>query len=122
MTDPAHDNEDFQQDAQLAVCEGRLSERGIPTAIRNGKRTSQRAFKRRADDQESLRQYQKRQNKQRGPAEIVADTDTAIQSGKVLFECNQKLYITLLLRMSGLKRSHIAEITDQSEAEVSRAP
>jgi|GEM_PF-2191785 len=124
MIDPAFDTDDYHQDAQLALLQGRLKKvEGISTAIRNAKRSAHRkmACRKRHRSQIADRYVKLQQNHSPMPFDLVANSEAAVLLAQKLYRNNPKLLATMLFGLVGLTRQLIAEITGQSLGTVSRS-
>lgn len=121
MFDPAYDSDDFRQDAELAVAEGRLTRNGVGTAIRNATRSSLRRGQTRSRNHNHFEAYERARRAERSVVEILANSEEAVESGRVLIKANPETFCILLLCALGLPRDRVAEIAGCSPGTVSRA-
>lgn len=122
MNDPAMSIDDYRQDAQVAICEGRLTQKGIPAAIANRKRSRHRhmACRRKHEEAVWLRLQHGRVHPH--PAELLDKSEQTMEVARSIFKHDPKLLAILLMRALELPLSFVAEVTGLSEGTISRAP
>ena len=119
MLDPAYDDEDRHSEINLAIHEGRLTERGRRTALRNAKADDARRIKVRQRD--AARVARDTTGSVVGPSEQVEMRQDAIAAARELYRKDPRLLSLRLMTALDLPRSMIADIADVTPATVSRS-